>query len=130
MEKPARLEYFGTLGPACADPGILSELFEAGMTGVRLNLSHTSLDRCGGWLRSLREAASRTGACPELLIDLRGPELRVGELAVPVRLARGERAVLGEGGLAGPRADLLRAAPGAGDPARRRRASPARPALR
>ena len=46
-EKPARLEYFGTLGPACADPGILSELFEAGMTGVRLNLSHTSLDRCG-----------------------------------------------------------------------------------
>lgn len=33
MEKPARLEYFGTLGPACADPDILTELFEAGMTG-------------------------------------------------------------------------------------------------
>lgn len=102
MEKPARLEYFGTLGPACADPDILTELFEAGMTGVRLNLSHTSLDRCGGWLRSLREASSRAGARPELLIDLRGPELRIGELAVPVRLARGERAVLGEGGLRSP----------------------------
>lgn len=102
MEKPARLEYFGTLGPACADPDILTELFEAGMTGVRLNLSHTSLDRCGGWLRSLRVASSRTGARPELLIDLRGPELRIGELAVPVRLARGERAVLGKGGLPVP----------------------------
>ena len=47
MEKPASLEYFGTIGPACAAPDILEELFAAGMTGVRLNLSHTSLDACG-----------------------------------------------------------------------------------
>lgn len=102
MEKPASLEYFGTIGPACAAPDILEELFAAGMTGVRLNLSHTSLDACGGWLGSLREAASRAGVRPELLIDLRGPELRVGELAAPVRLTQGETALLGTGGLPVP----------------------------
>lgn len=102
METPVRLGYYGTLGPACADVKTLVELFSAGMTGVRLNLSHTSLDACGEWLRSLRQAAGRAGIHPELLIDLRGPELRVGELPVPVELSPGGTVTLGKGGLPVP----------------------------
>ena len=37
------LEIYGTLGPACANADTLEQMLEAGMTGIRLNLSHVSL---------------------------------------------------------------------------------------
>ena len=42
------MEYYGTLGRACWDRPVLDRLFQAGMTGARLNLSHVGLDRCRG----------------------------------------------------------------------------------
>ena len=39
-----KIEYYGTLGPACAKEEILVSMFEAGMTGILLNLSHKSLE--------------------------------------------------------------------------------------
>ena len=38
-----KLELYGTLGPADHSGEILHEMFQAGMTGLRLNLSHTNL---------------------------------------------------------------------------------------
>lgn len=96
------LEYYGTLGPACQDEGTLGALFAAGMTGVRLNLSHGDLDDRLPWLESLGRAAKKAGVKPQLLIDLKGPELRVGDLAQPVELAQGGEARLGQGGIPVP----------------------------
>lgn len=90
----AAFDFYGTLGPACCETDTLTKLFAAGMTGVRLNLSHTNLADCGAWLANLREAAARAGVSPRLLIDLRGPELRVGELPAPLTLAEGARVAL------------------------------------
>ena len=39
------VQIYGTLGPACSDTKTLEALLQAGMTGVRLNLSHAGLDR-------------------------------------------------------------------------------------
>ena len=66
------MDYYGTIGPACADPDILKKMAEAGMTGLRMNLSHGSLNMHGDWIQMIREAGIR-----DLLIDLQGPELRV-----------------------------------------------------
>ena len=97
------LQRYGTLGPACQEEETLLRLFQAGMTGVRLNLSHVDLDGCGPWLEHLWEAARRAGVDhPQLLVDLRGPELRVDQLAQPVALAEGETVLLGEGGIPVP----------------------------
>ena len=82
---------YGTLGPACRDPETLRAMFREGMDGVRLNLSHTSLEAAAELIGALREAARSCGVTPELLIDLQGPELRIGSLAAPVRLVEGER---------------------------------------
>ena len=41
----SKLEIYGTLGPSCADPGILRQMFETGITGMRLNLSHGTLSQ-------------------------------------------------------------------------------------
>lgn len=81
---------YGTIGPACRDKEILKEMFREGMDGVRLNLSHTSLEEASAMIRDCRDAAHECGVEPELLIDMQGPELRVGRLEEPVRLAEGE----------------------------------------
>ena len=40
------MEFYGTLGDACWERETLEALFRAGMTGARLNLSHTTLEAC------------------------------------------------------------------------------------
>ena len=83
------MELYGTLGPACARPEILREMFAAGMCGLRLNLSHRSLEESGDWLSMAAAAAASCGKTPRLLMDLQGPELRVGEEGLPLDLTEG-----------------------------------------
>lgn len=80
------IDIFGTLGPACDDVEILSQMLKAGMTGIRLNLSHTTLPQSRVQLEKLWKAAKRTGLHCKLLIDMQGPELRIGALSEPVML--------------------------------------------
>ena len=87
---------YGTLGPACADTDTLRALLRAGMRGVRLNLSHCTLAESAPWLASLRCAEAAEGVSCDLLIDLQGPELRIGALASPLTLRAGETLTLGE----------------------------------
>ena len=87
---------YGTLGPACADTDTLRALLRAGMRGVRLNLSHGPLAERAPWLESLRRAETAEGVSCELLIDLQGPELRVGALFAPLTLREGDTLTLGE----------------------------------
>ena len=77
---------YGTLGPACADTDTLRALLRAGMRGVRLNLSHGPLEERAPWLESLRRAETAEGVSCDLLIDLQGPELRVGAISAPLTL--------------------------------------------
>lgn len=108
------MDFYGTIGQACSSRNTLSQLFQAGMTGVRLNLSHTSLDACTPLLEEVfRPAARRAGLeAPHLIIDLQGPELRVGRLPCPVCLEEGEDVLLGDGGVPVPSAVVLAAKPG------------------
>lgn len=97
------MQYYGTLGPACGQVEILKKMFEAGMTGVRMNMSHGNLDENGHWLELLFEAAKQCGVeRPQVLIDLRGPELRLGKVDAEFSVAEGELVTLGDGGLAVP----------------------------
>ncbi len=82
---------YGTLGPACADPEILGKMLSEGMDGMRLNLSHVTLAESAALIETYQNAAARCGKPAALLIDLQGPELRIGTLAEPVRLTEGER---------------------------------------
>ena len=85
------MEIYGTLGPACANAAVLEQMFRSGMTGLRLNLSHTSLEESALLLEQMRLAAERCGVRPQLLIDLQGPELRVGKQGLPLLLEEGAR---------------------------------------
>lgn len=76
-----KTKIFGTFGPACAEQEILKQMIEVGMTGMRWNLSHTALTESGSYIRNYQQAAAEMGLKPEILIDMQGPELRVGTLA-------------------------------------------------
>lgn len=106
------LQIYGTLGPACSDAETLARLFEAGMTGVRLNLSHTGLPAAAEQVERLHAAARRHGAVPQLLIDMQGPELRVGVLPEPLALEERAEVRLGEEGIPLPPEVLPHLLPG------------------
>ncbi|MBR5537102.1 MAG: pyruvate kinase [Clostridia bacterium] len=84
------MEVYGTFGPACTDLSRLTEMFRTGMCGLRLNLSHRSLAQSRDWLELARQAAELCGTAPQILMDLQGPELRVGSEGLPVELPEGE----------------------------------------
>lgn len=81
---------YGTIGPACQSVDTLVHLFEEGMTGIRLNLSHTSLEEASGWIANIHEAYGRFGEGAEILMDLQGPELRIGKMSTERMLEVGD----------------------------------------
>lgn len=83
------LELYGTLGPADYSEETLNQMFQAGMTGLRLNLSHTNLPDCAQWLSNLYAISQRRHIIPDLLVDLQGPEVRIGTLSAPLSLLTG-----------------------------------------
>ena len=89
-------EIYGTLGPACADRDTLIRMFENGMTGIRLNLSHTGLVKAKDMLEAYRSAAEEAGVKADLLIDMQGPELRIKEMEQPLILKEADTVILKE----------------------------------
>lgn len=81
---------YGTLGPSCADEQTLQAMIRQGMSGVRLNLSHTMLEDASELVKAYHRACKACGVEAELLIDMQGPELRIGALEKPLKLANEE----------------------------------------
>ena len=107
-----KTDIYGTLGPACADTEILEKMFEAGMSGIRLNLSHVTLRKAAAQVEALHKAAEKCGVKAKLLIDMQGPELRLPSFETEPELHEGETVVLGEGGIAMPEIVLPWLVPG------------------
>ena len=92
------LEIYGTLGPACGNADMLAQMLELGMTGMRLNLSHMTLTEAEPLMEALQQAAQRVGIRPQLLIDMQGPEIRVGAMSAPTHLIEGKNILLNQRG--------------------------------
>ncbi len=103
-EKQMRTEIYGTFGPACSRQETLEDMFRAGMTGMRLNLSHTDLADASETIAAFHSAAEVVGITPQLVVDTQGPELRIGTLEAPLDLQEGETVFFGEGGIPLPEA--------------------------
>lgn len=89
------MRYYATLGPSCCDTAALAALLRRGITGFRLNLSHTPLAARTDWIDALHAAERKTGLRAQLMIDLRGPEVRIGDMPAPLPLAEGSAVTLG-----------------------------------
>lgn len=93
------IDIFGTLGPACDSEAVLSEMFSNGMTGIRVNLSHVMLADCAASIDRVKRAAKENGVSPKILIDMQGPELRIGRFEGKMDFKAGETIELGGDGI-------------------------------
>lgn len=96
------MDFYGTLGPASCLHPTLAEMYREGMTGVRLNLSHGMLKDHANWLYIASSAARSVGKQTKILIDLQGPELRVGSLAAERTLKLDQKIIFGHRGIPVP----------------------------
>jgi pyruvate kinase len=72
-----RTKILATLGPSTDKPGVLEDLFEAGIDVVRLNFSHGSAQDHIDRANRVRELSKKTGRRVGILADLQGPKIRI-----------------------------------------------------
>ncbi|MCQ8105868.1 pyruvate kinase [Methylomonas sp. SURF-2] len=72
-----RTKILATLGPATDKPGVLEELFKAGIDVVRLNFSHGSAQDHINRANRVKELSKQTGRRVGILADLQGPKIRI-----------------------------------------------------
>ncbi len=80
-----------TQGPATDREGVLDKLVAAGMDCARFNFSHGTHEEQLARIKAVRQAAARAGRPVALLLDTKGPEMRLGEFAAgKVQLEKGQ----------------------------------------
>lgn len=78
--KIKRTKIISTIGPASETKEVLTKLFNAGMTTIRLNFSHGDHAEQGARIKVAREIQKETGKPLSVLLDTKGPEIRVGKI--------------------------------------------------
>ena len=76
-----RTKIIATLGPASDDETVLARMIEAGLNVVRINFSHARHESLLETVARVRRTAAAAGVHVAILGDLRGPRIRVGEMA-------------------------------------------------
>lgn len=67
-----------TMGPATDDVNVLESLIKEGMDVARLNFSHGDHEEQGRRIRAIKEARAKLNRPVAILLDTKGPEIRVG----------------------------------------------------
>lgn len=70
-----------TIGPASEDLNILTKLIQEGMDVARLNFSHGTFSEHENRIKNIREACRRLRKRVAILLDTRGPEVRLKKIA-------------------------------------------------
>ncbi len=68
-----------TIGPSCDDEETVFKMICAGMDVARFNFSHGTQEEHGVRMETVRRAARRAGRRIGLMLDTRGPEIRLGQ---------------------------------------------------
>src|ERR1035437_1738503 len=85
-----RTKIIATLGPSTESEEMLVQLINAGVNVVRLNMAHAKHDWTRMIIQRIRSAAKKAGQEVAVMMDIKGPEIRTGDLEVPIELRPGE----------------------------------------
>jgi len=79
-----------TIGPATESEEVLEEIIREGADICRLNMAHASHEWTRGVVAKVRAACKKVNRHVALLMDIKGPEIRTGDLAEPLDLETGQ----------------------------------------
>lgn len=79
-----------TLGPASESEEKLEQLVLAGADVCRLNMAHASHEWTRKMIRRVRTVCDRVQRQVAIMMDIKGPEIRTGDLPAPIQLEAGE----------------------------------------
>ncbi len=85
-----RTKIIVTLGPATESEEMLGQLITAGVDVIRLNMAHATHDWTREIIRRIRRTSLTAGREVAVMMDIKGPEIRTGDLTVPFELKAGE----------------------------------------
>jgi pyruvate kinase len=85
-----RTKIIATLGPATESESALTRLIEAGADVIRLNMAHAKHDWTREVIRRIRAVSAKVGREVAIMMDIKGPEIRTGDVAAPIELRQGE----------------------------------------
>ncbi|XEC96465.1 pyruvate kinase [Paenibacillus tarimensis] len=84
-----------TIGPSSESLENTKKLITAGMNVARLNFSHGDFEEHGNRIKNIRQASEELGNTVAILLDTKGPEIRLGKLKEePIELVQGDTIVL------------------------------------
>ncbi|WP_348662846.1 pyruvate kinase [Chlamydia vaughanii] len=89
-----RTKIICTIGPATNTPEMLEKLLDAGMNVARLNFSHGTHETHGQTIRLLKELREKKSAPLAIMLDTKGPEVRLGNIPTPIKVSRGQKITL------------------------------------
>ena len=85
-----RTKIICTLGPASGSEDIMEQLLKAGMNVARLNFSHGTHESHAEMIRRFRSVRDRLGVPAAVMLDTKGPEIRLGLFDEPVEVVSGQ----------------------------------------
>lgn len=79
-----------TLGPATESDKKLAELIQAGVDVMRLNMAHATGEWVADLVPRIRNLSMQLGRQVAIMMDVKGPEIRTGQLDEPLSLGAGD----------------------------------------
>ncbi len=89
-----RTKIICTMGPAVGSYEKILELIDAGMNVARLNFSHGTHEDHKKTIEYLKKARKERGVPLAIMLDTKGPEIRVGVLDEGISVERGDKLLL------------------------------------
>ncbi len=86
-----KTKIIGTLGPSSSSVDTISSLIKAGMDIARINLSHGDRKNHTELIKNIKKARKTLNKHTAILLDTRGPEIRVGGMAEAMILVEGRQ---------------------------------------
>ncbi|MGA3006504.1 MAG: pyruvate kinase [Opitutaceae bacterium] len=85
-----RTKIIFTLGPATESEDMLEKIIGSGADVARLNMAHGNHEWTRTMIRRIRAVGQRVGRDIAIMMDIKGPEIRTGDLSAPIELKPGE----------------------------------------
>ncbi len=97
MHTKKRTKIIATIGPATEDPSMIKDLILEGVNVFRFNLKHNDLNWHVTNVNKVRQIAKDLGIFVGILLDLQGPDIRIGSVfPESLELKTGDKVIIGD----------------------------------